>query len=844
MEQPTLNPPGIRRLAIEVRGVVQGVGFRPFVYSAARGRRLAGWVRNEADAVRIEVQGRADALEQFLETLRGDPPPRAHIDSIGVTEAACDDAQPARFEIRASDGRAVSRPTIPADLAACAECLREIRDPVQRRHGYPFTNCTNCGPRWSIVHRLPYDRPQTSMAEFVMCPNCRAEYTDPTDRRFHAQPIACGRCGPTLCLLDESGSVTAAAEAALSAAVKVLLGGGIVAMKGLGGFQLLADATNADAVARLRERKRRPDRPLALMLPSLEAVQQCCEVSDEEARALTSCEAPILLLRRRCDHGENALQSAATAGSSSSSEQVAPGATANLCRRAGQGRGGHNAIAVSSSRPGQGRGPRNEKSCNDVVESVAPGNPCLGVMLPYTPLHHLLTAAVARPIVCTSGNLSEEPMAITTEDAVERLGGRHGSTDTHQSRPDKLTGAIADAILTHDRPIVRPVDDSIARVGPDGLQVLRRARGYAPLPIDLGAEGPVALAVGGHLKNTVALALGSQAILSPHVGDLESVLSLEVHRQAIRDLLEFFEVSPQVVACDLHPDYASTRGAEVLAAQWEVPLVRVQHHHAHVAACLAEHGLSGPALGLAWDGTGYGIDGTVWGGEALLCNTSGFSRVAHLRTFALPGGDRAVREPRRSALGLLFEIFGQRAAGHTADWFPAAQRNTLLDLLTRSLHCPRTSSMGRLFDAVAALCGLPAVVTYEGQAAMALQFAADETVRDVYPLPLSDDTPAVVDWEPLVRGVLADRRCGVPVGRISGRFHNALAEVALSTARQADCRDVVLTGGCFQNALLVDRVRSRLLDCGFRVYTHLRVPPNDGGIALGQLRVAVAKSKE
>jgi hydrogenase maturation protein HypF len=511
---------------------------------------------------------------------------------------------------------------------------------------------------------------------------------------------------------------------------------------------------------------------------------------------------------------------------------------------------------------------------------VAPGNPYLGVMLPYTPLHHLLMEALARPVVCTSGNLSEEPMAIDTPDALVRL------------------APIADRLLVHDRPIVRPVDDSVARLGPQGLQVLRRARGYAPLPIRLRFAAPPILALGGHLKNAVALSLGdgtgaASVVLSPHVGDLDNVLSVEVFRRAIDDLVEFFAVVPQRVACDLHPDYASTRQAEELAGRWNVPLVRVQHHHAHVAACMAEHGLEGPVLGLAWDGTGYGPDGTVWGGEALVCRGSEFRRLAHLRTFGLPGGDRAVREPRRTALGLLFEILGQGALPLVEYWFRPAERKVLPALLASRRHTPRTSSMGRLFDAVAALVGLPPVVTFEAQAAMALEFAADPSVEEAYPLPLvpagaveelsvvscqlsSPDSPPLArersavsdqrsagakpadsplaprpsplaprpsplltaDWEPLARAVLADRAAGEPVGRISARFHNALAELAVAVARHGDCGQVCLSGGCFQNALLTERVFQRLTASGYSVFMHRQVPPGDGGIALGQVFVA------
>jgi len=578
----------------------------------------------------------------------------------------------------------------------------------------------------------------------------------------------------------------ATGEEAMTAAVDAVLGGKIVALKGLGGFQLLVDATDAEAVARLRQRKQRPDKPFAVMVRSLDDVRLWCEVSEAEAVALSSHRAPIMLLRR-----------------------------------------------VSTSAP-EGDSPLFlARSQGNVCGAVAPGNPYLGVMLPYTPLHHLLMDAVDRPIVCTSGNLSEEPMATTTEDALRRL------------------GPIADLILTHDRPIVRPVDDSVARIGPDGLQVLRRGRGFAPLPINLQQDnGSTILAVGGHLKNTVALALGSQVILSPHIGNLVHGLSVEVHRRAVQDLVEFFDAKPDLVACDLHPDYASTGHAESLAAEWDVPLVRVQHHHAHIAACMAEHGLLGPVLGFSWDGTGYGPDGTVWGGEVLLCQHGRFTRVAHLRTFPLPGGDKAVRQPRRSALGVLFEIMGEEAAekmvavGDESRGFRPSELKTLLAMLGQDVRCPRTSSMGRLFDAVAALCGLPGVISFEGQAAMALEFAAAAEENDAYPLPLSDGMPMVADWEPLIRAVLADRAGGVPVGWISAKFHNALAAMAAAVARAAGCRQIALTGGCFQNALLTSRVRTRLLQQGVSVYTHREVPPGDGGIALGQVYVATRRIQE
>ncbi|MGW8256633.1 MAG: carbamoyltransferase HypF [Thermoguttaceae bacterium] len=764
-----------RRLAIEVRGVAQGVGFRPFIFNIARSNSLSGWVRNEADLVRIEVQGNQAALDEFLTQLRDEHPPQARIDELIVQEAPCAKDQPEEFEIRTSLDAAVPGPTIPADLATCADCLAEIRDPTERRYGYPFTNCTNCGPRWSIIDRLPYDRARTSMANFAMCAECRREYENPLDRRFHAQPIACPKCGPHLELLACAGNCVARGEEAITLGAAMLLEGCVLALKGLGGYQLAVDATAADAVARLRERKKRPDRPFALMLASLDEARQYCEVSAEEAKMLASHQSPIVLLKKR----------------------LVPG----------------------------------------IAKNIAPGNPYLGVMLPYTPLHYLLMDAVNRPIVCTSGNLSEDPMAIELEDALARL------------------GTITDVFLVHNRPIVRPVDDSIVRLGPCGFQVLRRARGYAPLPLRVKITAPTILAVGAHLKNTVAVCLENAAreralgnasvIISSHIGDLDNLLSLQVFQRAIKDMVDFFAVKPKVVVCDLHPDYASTREAESLASEWDAKLLRVQHHHAHVAAAMAEHDLQGPVLGLAWDGTGFGPDGTIWGGEALRCQGAESMRVAHLRTFALPGGDQAAREPRRSALAVLFEIFGNDGAKIVADWFSDAELNTIVRMLEREINAPRTSSMGRLFDAIAALCGLPRIISFEGQAAMALEFAADENEESAYQIPLriKENQPIVADWEPMLRSVLDDRSAGVSLKIISARFHNSLAQLAVDIATSIQLNTVLLTGGCFQNALLTKRVYNRLQAAGFSVYAHRKVPPGDGGIALGQIYVAALGDK-
>lgn len=756
---------GDRRVGVTIHGVVQGVGFRPFVYGTAVRCGVSGWVANDADAVRLEVQGAPQAIAEFLLALRTQYPPQAVISSLQIQELEAEpgDGQPPRFEIRPSRLGAQPSPVLPPDLATCSECLAEIHDPGQRRWRYPFTNCTRCGPRWSIIESVPYDRPATSMKSFRLCAACLEEYRDPVDRRFHAQPIACPQCGPRLRLLLTTGHILVEAENALQQAVDGVLKGKIVAIKGLGGFQLVVDAGNESAVARLRERKRRPDKPFAVMMRTLDQVRECCHVSETEARELASPAAPILLLQRAAD-------------------------------------------------------------TQRIANAVAPGNPTLGVMLGYTPLHHQLLETVQRPIVCTSGNLAEEPMAVDDQQAVERLGN------------------VADIILTHNRPIVRPVDDSVTRVTSSGeLQLLRRARGYAPLPIDVGRRLPCILAVGAHLKNTVALSLGDRVVMSPHIGDLDNRLTFEVHRQAIGDLLRFYGVTPEIVASDLHPDFASTAVAEQLSRQWNARLVRVQHHHAHVGSCVAENQIQGPVLGFAWDGVGYGTDGAVWGGEALLCEGGGFRRVGRLRPFPLPGGDRAAREPRRSALGLLFEMEGRPAEKRCQQWFSPSELRPLLQALESGRLFPRSSSMGRLFDAVAALCGLNTQASFEGQAAMAVEFAADKEVTDAYEVPFSD---GVADWSPMIAGMLGDLDRGVEVPVIAARFHNSLAEMAVQIARYVACTQVALTGGCFQNALLANRVEYRLAEAGFRVFTHKRVPPGDGGIALGQIQVAACLAEE
>ncbi|MEP6586386.1 MAG: carbamoyltransferase HypF, partial [Candidatus Udaeobacter sp.] len=711
------------------------------------------WVLNSVQGVFIEVEGAPDRLRQFLLRLEKERPPRAVIHSF--ESSFLDPVGYDRFEIRETEEHGEKTAFILPDIATCADCLRDIFDSNDRRFRYPFTNCTNCGPRFSIIEALPYDRKHTSMQQFAMCDECESEYKDPRNRRFHAQPNACPRCGPHLEFWDPLGAVLGHAHDALLEAARSVRDGKIVALKGIGGFQLIVDARSEAAVVHLRERKRREEKPFAVMYPSLNAVRPDCEVSEWEKRLLLSAESPIVLLSIL----------------------------------------------------------RNPQFA--VAPSVAPGNPNLGVMLPYTPLHHLLTRELGFPIVATSGNLSDEPICIDNHEALNRL---------HE---------IADFFLVNDRPIVRHVDDSIVRVVCERELVLRRARGFAPLPIHLKGSLPTILAVGAHLKNTVALSMGNEVFVSQHIGDLETEQAYSAFKRAAMDLPQLYDAKIDIVACDMHPDYLSTK----YATEMGVPVHTVQHHWAHAAACMGENGIEAPALGVSWDGTGFGLDGTVWGGEFLLAASNSFTRVAHFRQFALPGGETAIKEPRRSALGLLHEIFGDEL------W---TQRELLVDLaesevaplrqmFEKKINTPKTSSVGRLFDAVASLSGLRHRATFEGQAAMELEFALQSAVSEAYPYDLRDGSPMIVDWEPAIRGILADLQHKTPVKLISAKFHNMLAETIVAVSRKIGESKVVLSGGCFQNRYLIERTVDRLREENFRPYWHQRIPPNDGGIALGQV---------
>ena len=754
----------LQRVRVFIHGAVQGVGFRPFVYRLATGLGLTGWVSNSSQGVAIEAEGEPSRIADFLHRLEGEKPPRASIQ--GLEHWQLDPVGYQQFEIRPSQAEGEKTALVLPDIATCGDCLAEIFDPANRRYGYPFTNCTNCGPRFSIIKALPYDRANTTMRRFAMCDQCREEYGNPSNRRFHAEPNACPRCGPQLELRDGRGNVLACREEALEDAVEAVRRGKILALKGVGGFQLVVDARDGEAVGALRQRKGRAEKPFALMYPSLETVEADCELADLERRLLCSAESPIVLLRRR---------------------------------------------GMKEGDPRRGGFP--------IAPSVAPRNPYLGVMLPYTPLHHLFMRRAGCPVVATSGNLSEEPICTDEQEAQRRL---HG---------------IADLFLVHDRPIARHVDDSIVCVMLGRELVLRRARGYAPLPIQVRGPLPPLLAVGGHLKNTIATSVGDMVFLSQHIGDLETVQAYDAFQRVTVSFRDLYALRPVAIACDAHPDYLSSRFAE----RDGLPVRRVQHHYAHALACMGENDLTGEALGVSWDGTGYGLDGTVWGGEFLRVTGTTFERLAHFRTFRLPGGESAIKEPRRAALGLLFEIFGDalfdmdEVAPLKA--FSVQALRVLHGMLARGVNAPRTSSAGRIFDAVASIAGLRQETQFEGQAAMELEYALEGAqTEESYPFQLRQaDVPQIIDWEPMVREILVEVRGNVPVTRVAARFHNTLAEVIVAVARRAGQERVALSGGCFQNRYLTERAVKRLKAEGFRPYWHQRVPPNDGGIALGQI---------
>ncbi len=758
------------RRAVRVEGVVQGVGFRPFVYRLANQLQLAGHIGNDTAGVTIEIEGESERVAEFLHRLRAEAPPISRIDSIAVEELP--PSSKSGFSIVHSQVLGQVSTGIPADAATCADCLRELFDPKDRRYRYPFLNCTNCGPRFTITRRIPYDRPQTSMAVFPMCPACQAEYDDPLNRRFHAQPNACWTCGPRVWLAGADGSEVASPDP-IALCIQNLLAGQIMAIKGIGGFHLAVDATNDAAIARLRQRKHRYGKPLAVMVRDLDAAHELCELTDAETDLLQTSARPIVLARARAGNG--------------------------------------------------------------IASSVAPGIPWLGVYLPYAPLQHLLFAdARVCALVMTSANLSEEPIAIHNDEVRTRL------------------GRIADAFLMHNRDILQRCDDSVAAMVDGAPQLLRRARGYVPLGVDLPFEAPPLLAVGGHMKNVFALARGRIVYQSQHLGDLENLTGLDFFTESLAHFQRTFEIEPQAVVHDLHPGYLSTSWAKQWAAEHNLPTIAVQHHHAHIAACMAEHAIEGPVIGLSLDGTGYGTDGRIWGGEVLIAHLHRFERFAHLDYVAMPGGDAAVREPWRMAFShLLAAGFSENEARELTG---ASEReaNLLSRMIERKLNSPFTSSLGRLFDAAAAIILKRRAVDYEAQAAIELEGCAvdeeDDAGRREYTLESSEGAepngPHVMRTDRMWKTLLSDLRCGEDPSRVAARFHAGVAEVFINAAANARIETgincVALSGGCMHNRRLARLLRSGLEEEGFQVFQHRKVSPGDGGLSYGQAVVAAS----
>jgi hydrogenase maturation protein HypF len=751
-------------LRISVRGVVQGVGFRPFVYQLATKHNLKGWVCNTSGDVKIEVEGERSALDKFLHDLVSLAPPLARLEDVSVTSHAPQGYS--SFEIRRSIAEEGKYQLVSPDIATCKPCLEEILNPDDRRYRYPFTNCTNCGPRFTIIEDIPYDRPQTTMRSFKMCPQCQREYEDPMDRRFHAQPNACPRCGPSLKLVNGAGNAVQCDDA-LATAAEFLKQGKVLAIKGLGGFLLACDATSEKAVKLLRERKRRPFKPLAIMVATMDEVKKHCLVSEREAELLTSSQCPIVLLTRR--------------------------------------------------------------EGSPVSPSVAPNLKYLGVMLPYTPLHHVLLRETGLPLVMTSGNLSEEPIAKDNDEALRRLKG------------------IPDYFLLHNRDIYSRYDDSVAIVELNKTQIVRRARGYAPYPVHLPFQARQILACGAELKSTFCLTKDNYAFVSQHIGDLENLETME-HFEATLDLYKkLFHIQPEIVAYDMHPEYLSTKYAKSLAAEHkELKLVPVQHHHAHIVSCMVENGIQDKVIGVSFDGIGYGSDGRIWGGEFLIADYKGFERAGHLEYVPLPGGTVAIERPYRMAISYLLTLLGKNALTPDLAFLKevSSQEIELMKKqLAKGINSPLTSSCGRLFDAVSALIGIRGKIDYEAQAAIEMEMAADETEYGSYPFAIVEQNGVnIVYLKELFNAIIKDINTNVTQSRIAMKFHRTMAEMVVQMcqrlAKISGINKVALSGGVFQNRLLLRLTVAALEDAGFEVLTHSKVPTNDGGVSLGQAVIA------
>jgi hydrogenase maturation protein HypF len=782
------NLPDMIGTRIHITGIVQGVGFRPFVFSQAVQKGLTGWVCNTSAGVDIEVNGQTFDISQFIQAIKTKAPPLARIDSFDVQQIAINNYE--TFEIIDSKTVTDAFQPISPDIAICPDCIRELFDPKDRRYRYPFINCTNCGPRLTIIEDIPYDRPKTTMRDFTMCPDCRSEYTDPTDRRFHAQPIACPECGPQVWLEypdrdKNKHKKVLRSDDAIRECQKLLMSGKIVAIKGMGGFHLACDATNPKAVAELRRRKLRVDKPFALMMPNMTAVERHCLVNAADREVIDSRERPIVLL------------------------------------------------------------PRNNGS--SIASEVAPHQNTLGIMLPYTPLHYLLFASLLGinsrpgshnalpmpPLVMTSGNISEEPIAIDNAEAYERLAG------------------LADAFLMHNRPIHTRCDDSVLRTYDGEIYPIRRSRGYAPFPVYLASKSPTLLATGGELKNTFCIIRDRYAFLSHHIGDMENVETYHSFLDGIANYESLFRCKPEAIAYDLHPNYLATHYALSRSTQESLPSFGVQHHHAHIASCMAEHSLPAdqPVIGIAFDGTGYGEDGAIWGGEFLVADYRGYKRISHLKYIPLPGGDVSIRKPARIALAYLWaNKFNWDPDLHPVSALCAEERSILKSQLELKINTPLTSSMGRFFDAVASLCGIRQVVNYEAQAAIEFEVLADPDETGAFNFflePGANPEGSVSQINPslVIEQVLNDLNKGVGIPIISARFHNTVSrmvyEVSNQIRRDYGIDQVVLSGGVWQNLTLLHKTIRLLLTENFKVYIHHLVPSNDGGLALGQAIVAV-----
>jgi len=778
----------LKLASISVRGIVQGVGFRPFVYGLAVKYNLKGWVYNTSEDVRIEVEGEAEDIKQFERELKTKTPPLAYIENVTI------EYHPPlgykNFEIRQSQAQAGKYQLISPDVATCQPCLSELLNLEDRRYRYPFTNCTNCGPRFTIIEDMPYDRPKTTMRYFQMCPECQAEYDNPLDRRFHAQPNACPKCGPQVELVDNRGNLVTESNP-IAAASQLLKEGKIVAIKGLGGFLLACDATNDAAVETLRQRKKRPSKPFAVMVTDIDEAEGHCYVSPEEEDILSSPQSPIVLMRWKED--------------------------------------------------------------SSISREVAPNLQYLGIVLPYTPLHHILLRDTCLPLVMTSGNLSEEPIARDNDEALRRLSG------------------IADYFLIHNRDIYSRYDDSVAMVEKGTSQLIRRARSYAPYPIRLPCETRQVLSCGAEDKNTFCLTKDNYAFVSQHIGDMENMETLEHFDSTISLYKRLFHIEPEIVAYDLHPDYLATKYAQELGESG-VKLIPVQHHHAHIASCMADNGLDFPVIGVAFDGTGMGADGNIWGGEFLVADYRNFRRAGHLEYLPLPGGDAAVKRPRRTAIGYILTLLGEDALNAviatlngvkgkqsqlaSIEQVTEVEVEVIKRQIERKINSPLTSSMGRLFDAISALLGIREEIDYEGQAAVELEMAAhsyviarrvsEEAISDVresYPFHIVEDEGIkIVRLKDLLSAVIEDLHQGISKGRISGKFHNTVArminEMCRLMAVETSITQVALSGGVFQNRLLLRKTVSLLESDGFQVFTNRQVPCNDGGISLGQAIIA------